>query len=170
MNINHVWTKKRRDDYDDRNRSYLVNRWGICLIKSLLRSLIQSRLHLQTFYSRWCLSICLCVDRQKTNDQRQLNCSTMTDSRIEFQGESEVFFSVWTTDQSIERERDRENCSLTKAIFIHKGMLVVPAASAFNWIYCLSSLSLCFLQAIITLDSLVLECVCSMCQYGSTHR
>lgn len=44
------------------------------------------------------------------------------------------------------KEREKENCTLTKAIFIHKGMLVVPAASAFNWIYCLSSLSLSLLS------------------------
>lgn len=70
------------------------------------------------------------------SDQRQFDCSTSAQpdeiSRrkwIRLFEQQISLFNLWL---------GKENSTLTKRIFIHKGMLVVPAA-AFNWIYCLLS-------------------------------
>lgn len=94
-------------------KSYLVNGWGICLIKSVRfsNSILTS---FTNIYLRWCLSICLYVyserERKKTTSDNWI--IPLTDSRIEFQGESEVFFCL--NNRSIYREREKERKKIVR--------------------------------------------------------
>ncbi len=62
---------------------------------------------------------------------------------------------------------EEKNCTMTKRIYIHKGMVVVVAAAAFNWIYCLPcSLSL----QLLSRSTRLLYGVCRMCHHSSIYR